>query len=280
MRRRSLCGPADGRYNYAAAAWLMPTTDENYRTWNDGFQWPADGDPWSKAWGGAASQWYGTLLPRVREFLPAPTVLEIAPGFGRWTQFLRPLAERLIVVDISPKCIDACKRRFAAHSGIEYHVNNGRSLDMVSNRSVDFVFSFDSLVHVEADILIAYLTEIARALAPEGIGFVHHSNLAEFVDRETGELVAGIDNKHWRATSVSAALAREACAQHGLSCVSQEIVNWGQHLTDVITVVALPHSKWARECIVTRNTEFMREASYLSRLATLYDRADVTGGQR
>ena len=250
----------------------MPTLDENFDVWNQDYEWPAAGDAWSTSWGGARSQWFGTLLPRLRSYVPAPTILEIAPGFGRWTQFLQPLCSHLIVVDFSPKCIEACKRRFAALPGIEYHVNDGRSLDAAPDGSIDLAFSFDSLVHVESDVVIGYFAQLARKLTPDGVAFIHHSNLGEFVDRETGQLVEGVENRHWRASSVSAELVRDACANHGLSCLSQEIVNWGQHLTDAITVVALPQSRRVRECVVMRNPEFMREASYIASLAKLYDR--------
>ena len=48
---------------------------------------------------------------------------------------------------------------------------------MVEDGSIDFVFSFDSLVHVEADVLDAYLDQLARKLTPDGVGFIHHSNM-------------------------------------------------------------------------------------------------------
>ncbi len=39
-----------------------------------------DGDDWSESWGGVEAQWYGSVLPRVRPFLPAGTVLESFSG--------------------------------------------------------------------------------------------------------------------------------------------------------------------------------------------------------
>jgi hypothetical protein len=71
----------------------------------------------------------------------------IGPGFGRWTQYLRRLCIRLIVVDLSERCIDSCRRRFAGDRHIEYIVNDGTSLEQIPDGSVDFIFSFDSLVH-------------------------------------------------------------------------------------------------------------------------------------
>ena len=244
----------------------MPTIEQNNELWDEKYEWPEQGDEWSRAWGGVSSQWFGTLLPRLKSFVPASTILEIAPGFGRWTQFLRPLCSKLVLVDVSPKCIAACQRRFAGNEGIQYHVNDGQSLAMVADESVDFAFSFDSLVHVEAPVLVGYLEQLARKLAPHGVGFLHHSNIGAFVNPGTGELADGMVNRHWRAQSVSAELVRQACNRNALVCLSQEIVNWGGHdLTDTISVVTRTGSKWGQNNVVRYNADFMREAEYLSR---------------
>ena len=79
--------------------------------------------------------------------LPARQVLEIAPDHGRISRFLAPLSRRLVLVDLAPNCIAACRQRFAHLRHLEYHVNDGRSLPMVAAASIDAVVSFDSLVH-------------------------------------------------------------------------------------------------------------------------------------
>jgi hypothetical protein len=48
---------------------------------------------------------------------------------------------------------------------------------MIPDESVDFTFSFDSLVHVEADVLEVYLQQLASAMTKDGVGFIHESNL-------------------------------------------------------------------------------------------------------
>src|SRR5687768_4980448 len=97
------------------------------------------------------------LYPRVRQFLPAATILEIAPGHGRWTQYLLPLCERLIGVDVAANCVAACRERFAGDAHAEFHKNDGMSLPMVPDGKVDFAFSFDSLVHCERDVMQSYI---------------------------------------------------------------------------------------------------------------------------
>src|SRR5438128_11612872 len=146
------------------------------------YDWKDAGEEWSQPWGSSAAQWSGAILPRIRDCLPVETILEIAPGFGRWTHYLKDYCRKLWIVDPAVECIDACRRRFAADSRVECYVNDGRSLAMLPDDSVDFVFTFDSLVHLEREIVEAYLSELRKKLKVGGKGFIHHSNLGEYTD--------------------------------------------------------------------------------------------------
>ncbi len=244
----------------------MGTLAENQRHWLD-YDWSQGGDEWSETWGGSESLWWGTLYPRLRRFLPTGTALEIATGYGRFTAFLKDHCARLIGVDLTPRCVEACRERFAGDPRLEFHVTDGSSLPMVADRAVDLAFSFDSLVHVEAEVIAAYLGELARTLRPDGVAFLHHSNVAAlFVD---GALP--VDNRHWRAESVSAPGVAEACARVGLACIGQEIVNWGQaELTDCFSLITPRGSRHERPPVVVENPGFMAEAVRLAELAKLY----------
>lgn len=121
----------------------MPTIVENLFVWDTAYDWSQSGEEWSGDWGSSRMQWYGSILPRIGAFVPADTILEIAPGHGRWTTFLKDLCKRLIIVDLSETCIDRCRHRFGSCSHISYFVNDGKSLEMVADGSVDFIFSFD-----------------------------------------------------------------------------------------------------------------------------------------
>lgn len=158
----------------------MPTLEWNARTWGAEYHWDRAGEEWSAAWASAENQWRWMLQPRVHGFLPAKRILEIGPGYGRWSHFLLGQCDELVLVDLSKSCIDACRGRFKANSNIRYMVNDGTSLRDVGNASVDFVFSFDSLVHAELDVLDGYLGQLAKKLAPDGVIFMHHSNLGAF----------------------------------------------------------------------------------------------------
>lgn len=253
----------------------MPDIDANEKAWGKAYHWRDAGDEWSKVWGGTEAMWWTTLFPRIRALVPTRTILEIAPGFGRCTQYLKELCGRLDVVDLNEKCIEACKERFEAASNIHYHVNDGRSLPMIEDESVDFAFSYDSLVHVDRDVLGAYLHELKRKLTPEGFGFIHHSNFATKVaggerNPETGRLR---ENVHWRDETVSADGFLELCNDAGLHCVSQEIINWGQvSQCDVISRFSRrppasgSYERW-------ENDRFMVAASDASHVARVYDLA-------
>jgi SAM-dependent methyltransferase len=259
----------------------MPDVDHNLAVWSADWDWSQRGDEWSSWWGGTPALWTGALLPRIHAFVPTGTILEIAPGYGRWTQFLKGLCDRLAIVDLTPGCIEACRQRFADATNIEYHVNDGRSLDMVDDRSIDFAFSFDSLVHAESDVLGAYLRQLARKLKPDGVGFIHHSNIGAYGPltrlaraapaRALGPLVrrgALINLPAWRAESVTADSFARQCDEAGLACISQEKISWefGPYLIDTLSFFTPRGSRWERPRRVLRNPFFYREGRRMSRL--------------
>jgi len=212
------------------------TVENNLRQWNDKYAWPQQGDEWSAHWGGAKQHWDHFLLPRIREFLPVRAILEIAPGRGRWTQFLADCCQQLIVVDLSPACIEFCKRRFASRQNISYLTNDGRSLEMVTDGSVDFIFSFDSLVHADAATVEQYVRQLSKKLRSGAAGFIHHSNAAPYrtllqiSEWLSDRKLLGISpflkkrtDRRWRALDVSARKMAEFCRASGITCTKQEI---------------------------------------------------------
>jgi SAM-dependent methyltransferase len=263
----------------------MPDLQQNLATWNSSSSWSARGEEWSGPWGGSELQWWGTLMPRLHAFLPADTVLEIGPGHGRWTHFLKDQARELILVDLAETCIAACRERFAAAHNISFHVNDGRSLPMVRDQSVDVAFSFDSLVHAESDVLAAYTHELARTLKPDGIGFIHHSNMGAL--RRQAALARAVPQRlrpalttrgaivnlyAWRAPSPTAEWFAGACARSGLACIGQEKIAWeyGRFLTDVVSLVTPLGSRWARPNLIVENPRFVEQARGLAGAARLY----------
>ncbi|HQP30870.1 MAG TPA: tetratricopeptide repeat protein, partial [Deltaproteobacteria bacterium] len=241
----------------------------NREQWSH-YDWSEGSDEWSACWGGTEQLWQRTLLPRIGAFLPAGHILEIAPGFGRCTQYLVPQSRTLSIVDLTERCIEACRKRFKDYTHIRYFVNDGQSLDMIADNSIDFVFSWDSLVHVEKDVMRAYLRQLAVKLKPGAYGFLHHSNIGSFLDAASGKLT--VENRHWRGESMSAALFRAYCEEAGLECLRQEILAWGGDvLNDCLSTFRRPAGGPRPKTDIEENPGFMEEARGTRRPPALYD---------
>jgi SAM-dependent methyltransferase len=231
----------------------MPELDWNLKHWSNGYRWVSGGEEWSDKWGGSEAQWFGSLYPRLHRFLPAQAILEIAPGFGRWTKFLLPACQDYIGIDLSAKCIEACTINFASAGHARFLRNDGLSLDAAPEGHFDLVFTFDSLVHVEMDVLDRYIPQILRKLAPNGAAFVHHSNRKA--------LPLGTKNSHQRAESVSAETFAMRVSENGGKILVQERINWGEaNLSDCLTLFARKEHTDTAPPAQIENPNYMEEA--------------------
>lgn len=257
----------------------MPSLDENREAWAR-HAWRDEGDEWSVPWGCSRSLWDGTILPRIAGHIPCEHLLEIAPGHGRCTQYLLRKCRHFTGIDLVPECIQTCESRFASDTHARFVLNDGQSLDAVDDDSVDFTFSWDSLVHADVEVMQAYVHGLARKLKPAAAAFLHHSTLGDYRDPGTGEL--GISNPCWRDESMTAGKLREHCREAGLFCVSQEIVPWGgENLTDCFSFLRRPgagESGRIVETRIVRNAGFPAEAATRNRLHELYGCPDPRCG--
>ena len=244
------------------------------------YEWIAAGEEWSEPWGGSAGQWFGSILPRIQAALPAETIVEIGSGFGRWSHYLREHCRQLHLVDPDTRCMEACQQRFAADPKVKFYRNEGDSLAGISDGSVDFIFSFDSLVHVRRQTIETYLSQLAAKLNPDGLGFIHHSNLGEYASSLARRARAlrrkGVSSDHQRDPEMTADLFRQLAGQYRLKCVCQELVNWrGRRLIDCFSMIARQESKWPEASRPLRNRDFMLEAQLIRRVAQHYPKAPV-----
>lgn len=241
------------------------------------YEWIAAGEEWSEPWGGSAGQWFGSILPRIQAALPANTILEIGSGFGRWSYYLKEHCDSLQLVDPDVQCMEACRQRFGTDAKVSYHLNEGDSLSMIPDGTIDFIFSFDSLVHVRRQTIETYLRQFAAKLTPNGLGFIHHSNFGEYASslarrvRTFARKRKALASDHQRDPQMTAKLFREICDRHGLKCVCQELVNWrGRRLIDCFSTIARKESKWTTARRPLRNHDFMLEAQLIRRIAEHY----------
>ena len=242
----------------------MPDLRWNSAYWTRHYDWSAKGEEWSSVWGLSSAQWFATILSRIRSFVPTGTLLEIAPGFGRWTRFLGSLCQRYYGVDISSTCTEACRARFSSKSHMEFFTNDGLSLAIIPDGSVDFAFSFNSLVHVDPGVLQSYATQLVAKLSSKGAAFIHHSNLAALTTTEETK-------RHGRDPNVSAELFQTYVRAANGEILRQEVVDWGGTMAlDCLSLFARAGAYETASSFQT-NSRFMEEALYVAEYVAPWD---------
>lgn len=227
---------------------MKNSIENNLRKWDDEYDWPQDGDEWdgqARFSGQPYGKWKDSVVATflVPNLSPGAVVLEIAPGHGRWSNEIVDKCGRLILVDLSPNCIEFCQRRFESLPNVEYLVNDGMSLQGVADGSVDFVWSYDAFVHMSADVIDRYFSEFRRVLKPGGKAAIHHAGRKHLVLwlgflRELGDLGTNVykalsmgklvDDDGWRS-NVSQRTIRLLAASQGLR-VQDQVQSWGENL--------------------------------------------------
>jgi hypothetical protein len=93
-------------------------------------------------------------------------------------------------------------------------LTTGDRLPRCADDGIDFVWSYDSFVHMDREVIHAYLGEIRRVLKAGGLAIIHHSNVEDLANhRQDGA-------PGWRS-AMSAELMRDLAQDVGLSVVAQ-----------------------------------------------------------
>lgn len=244
----------------------MATISENIKYYEQ-YDWTRSGEEWSIPWGGSWPMWITSLHPRIRHYLPANQIVEIGSGYGRIAKFLMPYAEKMYLYDIIPKCVEACSSAFEKDPNIIPLMTKGDALPEVADNTTDLVISFYSLVSSDVVTIENYIKEISRILKPDGVAFLHHSNVKECVadceDIRLRTLLA-----MYRDDSVCAKTVSDLCGKHGLVCIEQEAVNWDikEELTDCFSTIVPLDSRWVTKdhdplFVKSKNYNFVKERS-------------------
>jgi ubiquinone/menaquinone biosynthesis C-methylase UbiE len=191
----------------------VPTKEQNIEMWGRDWPWDRDGDEFHQfatARGQDYEDWkaamVGTfLLPYVAS---DRAVLEIGCGHGRWSSMLAGKVKKLYLCDIAPSCIEFCRRRFGDAAT---YILSGGDLGVIPDRSVDVVWCFDVVVHIEPEDVLTYMHEIRRVLRAGGLAVLHHAN---------------DDTKGGRRSKMTVAHTREFASISGLTLVEQTDT-WG-----------------------------------------------------
>jgi ubiquinone/menaquinone biosynthesis C-methylase UbiE len=171
------------------------------------------------------SQWEKWLWPMIAQSNFRVT-LDFACGFGRNTRKLAEHAFKIYAVDVNPAAIEYFQNRFADNPSIIAILTDGHSLPSIADGTLTFIYSFDSVVHFDMDLIREYLLEFRRTMSSGATAFIHHSNLGTGT---FGTNPAGRGN-------ASAATFKQACEQAGFVIMDQQVINWGEHVNlDCIT---------------------------------------------
>ena len=211
------------------------TVDKNRQLWNN-YDWSLYGEEWTEHVreyrGLEPEQWKQALVDgMMRKYIqPGSVVLEIGPGGGRWTAELAPLAGRLLVADITERCLDICRQRFQEYPHIEYYLIE-RRLDFIEENTLDYIWSYDVFVHINPSDVSAYIQDFYRVLKPGGIAIIHHS----------GRYPTEKERRQGLRTYMSRDLFARFVAEQGLIMVEQN-ETLAHKPGDVISVFSKPAS--------------------------------------
>lgn len=147
-------------------------------------------------------------------------VAELACGHGRHAAQIIEMTEIIYLVDVGKPNIDACKRRFWGRDNVRFILNDGAALAGIPDGSLTSLFSYDAMVHFEADTILSYLSEIARVLEPNGRALLHYSNFDALPATEYGH------GPHMR-NYFSERMMTHFAHRRGLNRVDSRLIDWG-----------------------------------------------------
>jgi SAM-dependent methyltransferase len=113
-----------------------------------------------------------SLFSRLGDDPRGGTCVEVGCGFGRMTGELATRFDRVVALDVSPLMLELARTRVPAGNVLFLPVS-GTSLEPVESGSADVLVCYLVLQHLPArDVVVGYLHEFARVLAPGGRAFV------------------------------------------------------------------------------------------------------------
>ena len=141
-------------------------------------------------------------LYRARGWLGAHrAVLQIGCGIGRLERAFAPLVREAHGIDVSPRMIDAARRRCADLPNVTLAVTDGRDLTAYADARFDLVHAIDTfpyLVQAGMPLVATHVQEIARVLVPGGDLVIGNWSYRDDLERDRAEVaqlarLAGLD---------------------------------------------------------------------------------------
>jgi ubiquinone/menaquinone biosynthesis C-methylase UbiE len=108
---------------------------------------------------------------RIRQYLRGgDVVLNIGCGIGRVDLYLAPLVKELWAVDVSGEMLRRAQERLSGCANVRFlEVGNRDFLAAFGPQTMDLVFSYLVLQHLEKEDAVTYIREAARVLRPGGV---------------------------------------------------------------------------------------------------------------
>lgn len=107
----------------------------------------------------------------------ASTVLDFGCGSGRVARYVAPLCSELWAVDVSPQMLELAGVRLTEAANLRFARCYDVAIPDVASASVDVVYSFLVLQHLEREDAFLALRELRRVLRADGIAILSFPNL-------------------------------------------------------------------------------------------------------
>lgn len=108
--------------------------------------------------------------------------LEIGPGGGRWTRYLVGF-RTLAAVDYHAELLDELSRNFGKRRNIRFIKNNGTDFPGLDPGSIDYVYSFGTFVHLDFNLIEAYLDSIKTIIKPTANVVIQYSDKTKIMSQ-------------------------------------------------------------------------------------------------
>lgn len=192
---------------------LYPSIEEQKRIWAGGLKEFVDrpispeyktdfyGDEWGKVMSPEATNGKGQVLGDyqsiwlyyLKPYVFNKTVIELGCLDGKWIHpMLFHYPKKVIAVDIIEDGFEQIKKWIGYTEHIQFYLTTGDELEGIADQSVDFIFSMDSLVRSEVQIIDKYLAEFKRVLAPGGRACIHLPCQQQPLSHELGFTQIGV----------------------------------------------------------------------------------------
>ena len=99
------------------------------------------------------NQWENLIWPMLKDKgIDFHCVVDLAAGHGRNSANYATMPTESSL-STSPGNIDACQERFKGDDRFAYIKNDGISLATIADESITFIYTFDSMVHFDSDVV-------------------------------------------------------------------------------------------------------------------------------